>query len=271
MIETETADFAHLDGDPFASSRAFVYATGAPAHKGISDEGNQPLKTPNSYKDAMKSPQWKDSQGAIQKEMDSLKQHDVNKLVNISSIPKGEKTIGTRFVFKQKADGRFKARLVVQGHAQEPGVDYGRSYAPVCRIGSTRTLLAIACEHGWPVWQMDVVVAFLQSLIDKDVFVEPAPRHDPRNSKTGEVSTSQRSHLCSGTTLSTEYWWSSSLGPHNRTGVTLVPGALCRRHSDHREGPDASGAGEGNQGKIRDNEHGRSKPHFRNGGYARLR
>ena len=34
---------------------------------------------------------------------------------------------------------------------------------------------------------MDVVVAFLQSLIDEDVFVEPAPGHDPRDLKTGEV------------------------------------------------------------------------------------
>ena len=57
VIETETADFSHLDGDLFASSRAFVYAAGAPAHKGISEEGNQLLKIPNSYKDAVKSPQ----------------------------------------------------------------------------------------------------------------------------------------------------------------------------------------------------------------------
>ena len=113
MIETETADFAHLGGDPFASSRAFVYAAGASAHKGISKEGNQPLKILNSYKDAAKSPQWKDWQGAIQKEMDSLKQHDVYKLVNTSSVPKREQMISSRFVFKQEADGRFKARLVV--------------------------------------------------------------------------------------------------------------------------------------------------------------
>ena len=65
----KTGYFAHLDGDPFASSKASVYATGAPAHKGISEEGNRPLKTPNNDKDAVKSPQWKDWQGAIQKEM----------------------------------------------------------------------------------------------------------------------------------------------------------------------------------------------------------
>ena len=109
-----------------------------------------------------------------QKEMDSSKQHDAYKPVNISSVPEGEKIIGSRFVFKQKADGRFKVRLVVQGHVQQPGIDYGRRYVSVCRIESIRTLLAITCEHGWPVWQMDVVVVFLQSLVDKDVFVEPA-------------------------------------------------------------------------------------------------
>ena len=181
-----TADSAHLDGQPFDTLRAFVYATGVPVHKGFSEEG-QLVRIPNSYKDAQKSPQWGDWNNAIQKEMDSLRKHNVYKLVKMSSVPKEEKIIGSRFVFKQKVDGRFKARLVVQGYVQEAGVDYGRSYAPVCRIGSIRTVLAIACEHGWPVWQMDVVVAFLQAHIDKDVYVKPAPGHDPRDPKTGEA------------------------------------------------------------------------------------
>ena len=54
-----TADSAHLDGQPFDIPRAFVYATGVPVHKGFSEEG-QPVRIPNSYKDAQKSPQWGD-------------------------------------------------------------------------------------------------------------------------------------------------------------------------------------------------------------------
>ena len=51
-----TADSAHLDGQPFDTPRAFVYATGVPVHKGFSEEG-QLVRIPNSYKDAQKSPQ----------------------------------------------------------------------------------------------------------------------------------------------------------------------------------------------------------------------
>ena len=201
-----TADSAHLDGQPFDTPRAFVYATVVPVHKGFSEEG-QLVRIPNSYKDAQKSPQWGDWNNAIQKEMDSLRKHNVYKLVKMSSVPKEEKIIGSRFVFKQKVDGRFKARLVVQGYVQEAGVDYGRSYAPVCRIGSIRTALAIACEHGWPVWQMDVVVAFLQVHIDKDVYVKPAPGHDPRDPKTGEVMVYKLKRSLYGLAQSPVLWY----------------------------------------------------------------
>ena len=37
--------------------------------------------------------------------MVSLREHDVYELVAINRVPKGQKTIGSRFVFKQTADG----------------------------------------------------------------------------------------------------------------------------------------------------------------------
>ena len=45
-----TADSAHLDGQPFDTPRAFVYATGVPVHKGFSEEG-QLVRIPNRYKE----------------------------------------------------------------------------------------------------------------------------------------------------------------------------------------------------------------------------
>ena len=193
-------------------------------HKGFSEEG-QPVRIPNSYKDSQKSPQWGDWNNAIQKEMDSLRKHNVYKLVKMSNVPKEEKIIGSRFVFKQKVDGRFKARLVVQGYVQEAGVDYERRYAPVCRIGSITTVLAIACEHGWPVWQMDEVVAFLQAHIDKDVYVKPAPGHDPRNPKTGEVMVYKLERSLYGLAQSPVLWYDTI------DGVLIVIG-FSPTHSD---------------------------------------
>ena len=117
---------------------------------------------------------------------DNLRKHNVYNLVPLSSVPKGEKILGTKFVFKKKLDGRFKARLVVGGHRQEPGQDYGRSYAPVCRIGSIRITCAIGCHNNWPIYQLDVVGAFLNALCDRDVYVRPAPGTSAKNSATGE-------------------------------------------------------------------------------------
>ena len=77
----------------------------------------------------------------------------------------------------------------------------------MCRIGSIRTLLTIACEHGWPVWQIDVMVAFLPSLIDKDVFVEPAPGHDPRDCKIGEVMAYKLQRSLYGLAQSPVLWY----------------------------------------------------------------
>ena len=82
----------------------------------------------------MKSRQRKQWLGANDKEIKSLREHEVYDLVPITGVPKGKKIIGSRFVFKQKADNRFKARLVVQGYVQEPGIDFGKSFAPCAAL-----------------------------------------------------------------------------------------------------------------------------------------
>lgn len=43
-----------------------------------------------------------------------------------------------------KANGRFKAQLVIQGWSQKHGIDCGIIFAPVCRLESQRLLLDAA-------------------------------------------------------------------------------------------------------------------------------
>ena len=48
-------------------------------------------------------------------------------------------------------------------------------------------ILAIACQHGWPVWQLDVQAAFLQSKIKGlNVYVKTAGWQEVKDLKTGE-------------------------------------------------------------------------------------
>lgn len=58
---------------------------------------------------------------------------------------------------------------------QRPGVDFGSTYALVCRIGSQQVFMALACEYDCTVQQLDVKTAFLQSRLKTPVYVQMAP------------------------------------------------------------------------------------------------
>nr|GEX28974.1 retrovirus-related Pol polyprotein from transposon TNT 1-94 [Tanacetum cinerariifolium] len=84
--------------------------------------------------------------------------------------------IGTKWVFKNKLDvngifSRNKARLVDQGYNQQEGIDYDETYAPVARLESIRILLAFAYDLDFKLFQMDVKCAFLNGLINEEVYV----------------------------------------------------------------------------------------------------
>ena len=86
------------------------------------------------------------------------------------------KVIGTRWVHKMNSGLTFKGRRVVQGWSQRPGIDCGATFAPVCRIGSQRLLMAISTEHDWDIYMLHVQNAFLQSNIDEEVIVNQSSR-----------------------------------------------------------------------------------------------
>nr|GEV57253.1 retrovirus-related Pol polyprotein from transposon TNT 1-94 [Tanacetum cinerariifolium] len=100
-------------------------------------------------------------------------------------LPNGKKTIGTKWVFKNKKDERGimirnKTRLVAQRYTQEEGIDYDEVFTPVARIEAIRLFLAYASFKDFMVYQMDVKSAFLYGKIVEEVYVcQPPGFKDP--------------------------------------------------------------------------------------------
>ncbi|GJT56821.1 retrovirus-related pol polyprotein from transposon TNT 1-94 [Tanacetum coccineum] len=73
-----------------------------------------------------------------------------------------------------------KARLVAKGYAQEEGVDFEESFAPVARLEAVRIFVAHAAHKSFPIYQMDVKTAFLNGPLKEEVYVaQPEGFVDP--------------------------------------------------------------------------------------------
>ena len=145
------------------------------------------IPVPSNFSEACQSTHSLEWREAMEKELASLRHHDGAELVPRSEVPTESSIIGTRRLYKVKANGKFKARLIVQGYNQRIGIDCERNiFAPVCRMTTQRVLLAIAAEQGWNVINLDVVTAFLQSRMTEDVYVKQAPGFEIIEHGTGK-------------------------------------------------------------------------------------
>ncbi|GJV20903.1 retrovirus-related pol polyprotein from transposon TNT 1-94 [Tanacetum coccineum] len=66
---------------------------------------------------------------------------------------------------------RNKARLVAKGYAQEEGIDFEESFAPVARLEAVRIFVAYVAHKSFPIYQMDVKTAFLNGPLKEEVYV----------------------------------------------------------------------------------------------------
>ncbi|KAL3524966.1 hypothetical protein ACH5RR_013338 [Cinchona calisaya] len=108
---------------------------------------------------------------------DELSQFEKNNVWTLVERPSSHPVIGTKWVFRNKLNDkgeiiRNKARLVAKGYAQEEGIDFDETFAPVARLESIRMFLAFACFNNFKLFQMDVKSAFLNSFIYQEVFIE---------------------------------------------------------------------------------------------------
>lgn len=109
---------------------------------------------------------------AVEKEIAAQMKNGTWKLV---PRPIDRKVIGSRLVLSTKITSQGevkKARLVAKGCSQRPGEDFYETYSPVARSTSIRLLSALSAELGLDIHQMDVVIAYLNSKLEENVFME---------------------------------------------------------------------------------------------------
>ncbi|KAI3744092.1 hypothetical protein L1987_57167 [Smallanthus sonchifolius] len=138
------------------------------------------LSEPESYREAVSDPLW---QNAMAEELTALHQTHTWDLV---PLPPGKHKVGCCWVYKikTKSDGsveRYKARLVAKGYSQTYGMDYEETFAPVAKMTTVRTLIAVASVRQWKICQMDVKNAFLNGDLHEEVYMTPPPgiAHQP--------------------------------------------------------------------------------------------
>eukprot|EP01018_Ginkgo_biloba_P000724 Gb_02012 [translate_table: standard] len=126
---------------------------------------------PQSFNEAVNKVQWKN---AMESEFDALVRNDTWTLME---LPLDKDVIGTKWIYKTKykSDGsidKHKARLVAKGYAQQEGVDYTKTFAPVATMDTIKTVLVLAAQHGWISYQMDIKSAFLNGYVNEEIYVK---------------------------------------------------------------------------------------------------
>ncbi|KAJ9544292.1 hypothetical protein OSB04_023999 [Centaurea solstitialis] len=120
--------------------------------------------------------------GAMQEE---LAEFERNKVWRLVTRPWGKSIIGLKWIFRNKKDEndliiRNNARLVAKGYRQQEGIDYDETFAPVARIEAIRIFLAYAAHKNMTVYQMDVKCAFLNGVLQEEVYALYGLKQAPR-------------------------------------------------------------------------------------------
>ncbi|KAM2864126.1 hypothetical protein FF1_022825 [Malus domestica] len=103
------------------------------------------IMDPDKYEDAKQEESWLK---AMEDELFMIEKNGTWKLVD---RPIEKPVIGVKWVYKTKLilNGSMlknKVRLVAKGYAQKPSLDYNETYAPVARLDTIRTLIALAAQ-----------------------------------------------------------------------------------------------------------------------------
>eukprot|EP00854_Cymbomonas_tetramitiformis_P034457 gene34457-biopygen30625 len=132
---------------------------------------------PKGYHRVLLAPdcaEWLDS---IQNELEALVQiKRALLMMDEEDVPAGVKLLDMSLILKVKLDKhgqllKRKSRICVRGNKREYGVDYLDTFAPCTQLSSVRIVIVLALNLGLDVYHMDVDTAFLNPVLEEDLYV----------------------------------------------------------------------------------------------------
>lgn len=103
---------------------------------------------------------------------------------------RGRKILTSKWIFRVKDNGRYKARLCARGFMQTPGQDFEDTYSPVVNFSSLRTLFAIAATENLNFQIFDITSAFLNGKIEEDIYMEIPEGFEKKTNKICKLNKS---------------------------------------------------------------------------------
>jgi hypothetical protein len=109
---------------------------------------SQVSPVPSSVRTTLLDPHWCQA-------MEEYAALVANQTWDLVPRPPGANVVTGKWIWTHKrwADGtleRYKARWVLRGFTQRPGVDYDETFSPVLKPATVRTVLSLALARSWP-------------------------------------------------------------------------------------------------------------------------
>ena len=157
--------------NPIMSGMAFADDECAMVGGGTDDS----YDNPDTFDEAWNHPDASDKENwrtAIKKEFNNMIKRKVWRQTKTNKIPEDRRLIGSKWVFRKKRNGVFRARLVGLGYSQIPGVDHKDNFSPVVTDTTFRCVLVVALMKEWEMEVVDIETAFLYGVLDEEIFMK---------------------------------------------------------------------------------------------------
>jgi hypothetical protein len=144
--QSSESALVHSSGTPYPLDAFLSYKCLSNHHRAFTTAISF-AQEPKYFLQAMQHSNWRDAMCA---EVDAL---ESTQTWTLTPLPSSKKPIGCKWVYKIKyhPDGsveRYKARLVAKGYNQQAGLDYTETFAPVAKMVTVRSFLALSASCG---------------------------------------------------------------------------------------------------------------------------